>query len=279
MSLGIVVKGTEGVVLAADSRVSVHAERETQSGESIEFDVDFDNTNKLLRFSEPQHQHVGVLTFGQALIGRRTAHSFRPEIEEKHLPEERASVREYAETLQKFYQDQWDERVGVPEEGLRGASMSFIVAGYDEGEPYGRVFLFSIPSKNPPEEANVEEFGMSWGGQTEIVTRLVKGFDDALPIALKNETELDEKGVAEFLQTFAEQSQYSIPYEVLPLQDCINLAILMIRTTIDVQSLAIGPRGVGGRIEAATITREDGLQFIQQKELHGESHLRGGHHE
>lgn len=279
MSLGIAVKGTEGIVLAADSRVSVHAEREALNGERVEFDVDFDNTNKLLRFSEDQHQHVGLITFGQALIGQRTAHSFRPEIEEEHLPDERADIEQYAGILQDFYQDQWEERVGIPQEELQGGPMSFIVAGYDQGDPYGRVFLFSVPSQDPPEEANADEFGMSWGGQTEIVTRLVKGFDDALPLALESETELDQEGVTEFLQSFVDQSHYAIPYEVLPLQDCINLAILMIRTTIDVQSLAIGPRGVGGRIEAATITREEGLQFIQQKELHGERYLRGGRNE
>ena len=74
MSLGVVIKGTEGLVLAADSRVTLEAQRLGRAS----FPVNFDNASKLLSFSKP-HNFVGAVTYGLAVIGKRTAHSFIPE--------------------------------------------------------------------------------------------------------------------------------------------------------------------------------------------------------
>jgi hypothetical protein len=63
----------------------------------------------------------------------------------------------------------------------------------------------------------------------------------------------------------------SIPLQALPLQDCVDLAIFFIRTTINAQNLIVGLRGVGGPIEVATVTRREGLQFVQKKRIVGES--------
>ena len=39
------------------------------------------------------------------------------------------------------------------------------------------------------------------------------------------------------------------------------------------QSLSVDVRGVGGMIDVATITRTEGVQWIQQKQLKGEIEL------
>jgi hypothetical protein len=62
----------------------------------------------------------------------------------------------------------------------------------------------------------------------------------------------------------------SIPYQFLPLQDCVDLAMLMIRTTAQILDYQIGIRGVGGHIDVATITRKEGFQYVQRKEIRGE---------
>jgi len=56
----------------------------------------------------------------------------------------------------------------------------------------------------------------------------------------------------------------------MALQDCVDLAIFFIRTTIIAQKLTIGLRGCGGPIDVATITRRDGFQYIQKKAVFGE---------
>lgn len=53
----------------------------------------------------------------------------------------------------------------------------------------------------------------------------------------------------------------------MPLQDCVNLATLFIKTTIETQSLTVGLRGCGGAIDVAIITRNSYLKFIKKKEI------------
>ena len=116
MSLGIAFKGPEGIVLAADSRVTLTAE--TKRGEErILLPSTFDNATKLLRIAG--HSHVGVVTYGVGAIGQqepRTAHSFLPEFEDD-LPRdatEQLPVREFAAKLSQFFVRQWE--CGMPKD-------------------------------------------------------------------------------------------------------------------------------------------------------------------
>jgi len=63
----------------------------------------------------------------------------------------------------------------------------------------------------------------------------------------------------------------SIPLQAMGLQDCVDLAGLFVRTTIEAQRLAVGIRGCGGPIDIATITRSEGFRFVQRKQVHGEA--------
>jgi hypothetical protein len=61
-----------------------------------------------------------------------------------------------------------------------------------------------------------------------------------------------------------------IPYQFLPLQDCVDLAIFLIKTTSTLQRWTTGVRGVGGAIDVATITRTDGFRPVQEKRIVGD---------
>ena len=106
MSLGVVIKGSEGVVLAADSRVTLTAQAVNQPP----LHVNFDNATKVLSFSEP-NDYVGAVTYGQALIGMRTASSFVPEFElglkqdaeAANEKQPRLSVHDFAGKLSEFF--------------------------------------------------------------------------------------------------------------------------------------------------------------------------------
>ena len=64
-----------------------------------------------------------------------------------------------------------------------------------------------------------------------------------------------------------------IPWQFLPLQDCIDLSIFLIRTTMQLQKWLVALRGVGGAIDVATVTRTDGFKIVQIKELRGDDDL------
>ena len=262
MSLGVAIKGPEGIVLAADSRVTLQA---APVGGGATLPIFYDNATKLLSFS--RQRFVGAVTYGMAVIGNRTAHSFLPEFEVE-LPESPLSVREFAERLSAFFLKRWQH--DMPKD-YAGPAMTFVVGGFDEGAAYGEVHLLEIPFKpDPQERTNKIGFGMTWGGQLDIVSRIFHGFDPGLATLLAKESGSDPKAVAGWLQSAGPQLALAVPFEFLPLQDCINLAAAVIRTTAVFQNIAVRMRGVGGPTDIAVITRAEGLKFVQRKKLTGE---------
>ena len=263
MSLGVAIKGPEGVVLAADCRVTIDA----QAPNRPQILVHYDNATKLLNFSEPHF--VGAVTYGLGLIGQRTAHSYLPAFE-LALSKQRIPVRDFAQRLRDFFMARWQE--SSPPPNYTGPGVTFLIGGYDEEEPYGKVFLLEVPG-NPalqPRNDGHDNFGMTWGGQLEIANRLIQGFDPALPAALREKLGPDGPAIEQLLEEIRPALEFKIPNNILPLQDCIDLATFLIRTTMTAQRLADTVRGVGGPIEVAVITRTRGLEFIQRKQLHGE---------
>jgi hypothetical protein len=272
MSLGIVVKGSEGVVLAADSRLTLTATlpaNPAMPNLNVQIPVNFDNATKLLTFAKP-NTWIGAVTFGDAVIGTkpsdlRTPQSFLPEFE-ADLPSERLAVADFSKRLSDFFLDRWKARMPATHPG---PGMTFVVGGFDEDKPYGSVYLFVIPNQPMPDERSPNDFGMTFGGQNELMGRLIGGYDPrVIEIARK---ELNAPAVRlDAFQKALSQLQLAIPFQILPLQDCIDLALFLIRTTTSAQNLSIGIRGVGGAIDVAVITKRDGLSIIQQKELTGE---------
>lgn len=266
MSLGVVVKGAEGVVLAADSRVTLQG-KHPDTNEILQ--VNFDNATKLLSFEGPGHNFVAAVTYGAAVIGLRTAHSYLPEFEQRYLKDKkRLKVEEYATLLYQFFTDRWKD---APHDASDVSPMTMIVAGYDPDVAYGQVYLLDIPGRAPEQQSAAQtSFGMTWGGQLEIAARLVQGYDPLMVPLLADELGVTVERVQGALAKLAPKLSFQIPYAVLPLQDCVNLATFLIRATVTTQSLGVGMRAVGGPIDVATITRLEGLKFIQQKAIHGE---------
>lgn len=215
MSLGVVIKGPQGIVLAADSRVTLEAQKKGQPP----IPVNFDNATKLMSFSGV-HRFVGCVTYGAAVIGLRTAHSFVPEFEQRVLATEKASlsVEDYSRKLSAFFMSLWKEN--MPSD-YAGPNMTFVVGGYDPQAAYGKVFLFEIPGQPEPkaQHPSDNDFGMTWGGQLEVASRLIHGFDPAVPNIVKQTLNLDDKQVEQVYRSLRANLQFPIPYNVLPLQD------------------------------------------------------------
>ncbi len=261
MSLGIVIKAPEGLVLAAESRVTLSSKN--NKGEIIH--VNFDNATKLLTFSGANN-NIGAVTYGAAAIGFRTAHSFIPEFETK-LKDEKLSVKDFSKKLSDFFLKQWNEAMPQVKD-YKGRDMTFVVAGYDEGEAYGIIYNFEIPRKPEPiiHHPKKSDFGITWGGQRDIVDRLMMGYDSRFLSLLIKEGIIKKEDVKEVEKKLS-PLRLALPIQFMPLQDCINLAALFNSTTIKTQELTAGLRGCGGEIDLAIITRNNPLKFIQRKQL------------
>lgn len=272
MSLGIAFKGPEGVVLAADSRVTLMAQLSTSvPGQTMLAPATYDNATKLLKVKG--QDYVGAVTFGIGAIGMqapRTVHSYLPEFEAALVAENcsRLTVEEFASKLGDFFLAQWN---AVMPNVTPREQIVFFVGGIDPDAPYGRVFELHIPSAPKPKEwfQSANDFGAIWGGQREFVDRLVQGYDGRTLDIIKAELNVSPDAENRLTARLRELT-VPIPYQFLPLQDSIDLAIFLIRTTITLQTWQIGVRGVGGAIDVATITRTGGFHAVQQKAIRGE---------
>jgi len=272
LTLGIVFKGPEGIVLAVDSRVTLTSElRDPNQDKIMLLPSTYDNATKLLRVKG--QDFVGAITYGLGAIGQRdfrTAHSLVPEFEHELEGSKRLSVREFAKKLSDFYLHQWNNL--MPKD-YKGEPMIFLVGGYDERAAYGRIFEVIIPTRPEPEEWNAEDFGVVWGGQREFTDRIIQGFDPGAPSIIQKSLALGDDQMTKLVNDLRSRLGVHIPYPFLPLQDCVDLAIFLIRTTITIQGWIAGVRGVGGAIDVATITRTEGFKSIQQKTVLGERKL------
>src|SRR5262245_17792082 len=127
MSLGIAFKGPEGIVLAADSRVTLGLLMQGPDGVTTQIAATYDNATKMLRVDG--QTHVGAVTYGLGAIGGkepRTAHSFMPEFEQAlaQTNGRRLSVQEFAQKLSDFFMQQWNK--STPS-GYQGPDMIFLV--------------------------------------------------------------------------------------------------------------------------------------------------------
>ena len=281
MSLGFVFKGPEGVVLAVDSRVTLMVQDAPPfpGAPPILVPASFDNAAKLLEISN--QKYVGAVTYGAGAMGQqqpRTASSFLPEFEREleGLKKDnegrpiRLHVADFAERLGEFFMKQW-KSCGMPDTVPPGQEMVFLIGGYDEGEAYGRVFEIYIPNRPAPNELLPDGFGVAWGGQREITDRIIQGFDGQLPGMVQDILAVPPQQRNPALENeLRNRLTLHIPFPFLPLQDCVDLAIFFIKTTVTLQKWLVGVRGVGGMVEVATVTRMEGFRAIQRKRISGE---------
>ncbi len=275
------IKGSEGVVLAADSRVTLFNQVQQQPAPNapanapppppLLIPATFDNATKVLKV-EGQN-HIGAVTYGLGAFmtanGPRTMRSFIPELEEEleRASIGRLSVPDFANRLSEFFVRQWNQHVNRP--ANPGEEINFLVGGYDEGAPYGRAFSFVVPTQAVPVEQNPGpgQFGITWGGQHDLVFRLLYGFDVELPEFVRVNLNLTQQQLATLRQQIEPRFAAGIPFQFLPLQDSVDLAIFLIQSTINFQKFRTTVvRGVGGPVEVATVTR-DGFKFVSQKSI------------
>lgn len=274
MSLGIVIKGSEGIVLAADSRVTLFNQTPNPQipNQIFVLPANFDNATKVLTITD--QDRVAAVTYGLGAFitpnGPRTMHSFIPEFEEEltknNIPKN-IPTQDLAKHLGDFFMRQWKTLINRPPNP--GEEINFLVGGFDQGAAYGRVFLFVIPNQPAPVEQNVGpgQFGITWGGQHDLVFRLLFGFDMELPRFLQTALNMPAPQLMTIRQQMEQRFAAGIPYQFLPLQDCIELAVFLIESTIQFQHFRTTTmRGVGGAVRVATITKTKGFEWVPSKQ-------------
>jgi hypothetical protein len=152
-------------------------------------------------------------------------------------------------------------------------ALNFVVAGYDPGSRLGDLFAFDIPSPAAPTTPSrtSDNPGPWWIGQTDVVARIVNGYDwriAGLP-------PLQAAHQAGTLATDLDGLSYIIPWGAMTAQDAIDFAVSMIQVTATIQKFTAGISmqpgglaGVGGPIDVAVVRPGATVNWIRRKELH-----------
>lgn len=234
MSLVIAVYVPSGIVIAADSRMTVAREEKKQAkGQQVtlkERIVLSDNAYKVVDLSAVR---VGVGAFDTGIINDQPVDTHVRRFEEEAIAEE-DTVTSVPEKLIQYFQRSFP-KVGV----------GFLLGGYTTENRISVPYVFACHTVKEPhvQRINVDkqgtvEYGVLRAGDTAVVDRLVA--KDALPL-----------------------------FKAMPLQDAVDYSIYLIRTTIE--TLRFEPRypSVGGFIDVLVVTPDE-MRFVQRKELRGE---------
>lgn len=306
MSLGIAITTTGGIVLAADSRQSYQnlkgmgrigsdsAEKvfnlngrvglviagmafiqENNTSKNVSrFIEDFKRIHELKKLNVQQIADSLVTFFEGKFDYKKELKNLQTQIE-ANLNSSGAKMTEHhidnGQLTFKFKDPQGNEQKGVA--GVQG--LNFLVAGFNNDGSH-MVCNVSIPGNvkitRDSSEKN-KEYGADWIGQTDVITRVILGFDGrlfALPFIQKAVDETSEVQVRQQVGGL----EYVIQWGAMTMQDAVDFSKLAIETTTSIQRFSDGIQmdpgdmpGVGGAVDVAYLSVDQEFTWIKKKEL------------
>ena len=165
---------------------------------------------------------------------------------------------------------------GNEKDGTGGVDkMNLLVGGYNKDGSH-EVYICYIPGevqKKRDSREKGKEYGASWIGQSDVVSRIVLGFDGRIS-NLKFINEVERKIGQDQINKQLRNLQYVIQWGTMTLQDAIDFCTLMIQTTSAIQRFSDGIAadpgdmpGVGGSVDVAIITPDKGFVWVSKKKL------------
>jgi hypothetical protein len=235
LSLVVTVYVPSGIVMAADSRMTVQRNDERVEGDQTtrvqQQLVLSDNAYKVV---ELRKLGVGIAIYDAGIIDNQPADSHVHRFEEEVLTTE-DDVLTVGDKFLAYFQ-----------ENFPGVAVGYHIAGYRQEERARVPYVLVGHTVREPglRRVNVGEngttqYGITRAGDTLIANRLID---------------------ANYLPLFT----------AMPLQDAVDYAVHLIRSTID--TMRFEPRfpSVGGPIDVLVVTPE-GVRWVQRKELRGDS--------
>jgi hypothetical protein len=236
MSLVVTVYVPSGIVMAADSRMTVlrSEEREGEDGAKVKVQnqlVLSDNAYKVVAL---ESIGVGISVYDAGVINNEPVDSHVHRFEEEEITPDDDAVSCSEKFLAYFQGKHANVPIGFHVAGYQvegRASVPFVFVGHTTKQAGSR-------RVNVNKEGKVQ-YGIVRSGDIGVVNRLI------------------------------EKSQLPL-FAAMPLQDAVDYAVHLIRTTID--TMRFEPRfpGVGGAIDVLAV-RPGGMRWVQRKELRGEA--------
>jgi hypothetical protein len=234
MSLVVTVYVPSGIVMAADSRMTVLRSEDHGEGEQkTRVQQQLVLSDSAYKVVELKTVGVGASMYDAGVIDNQPVDSQVHRFEEEALAAG-DDVQAVADKFMQYFQTKHPNvNIGFHVAGYRlegKASVPYVLVGHTTRET-------TIRRVNATDDGTVQ-YGVVRAGDVLVANRLID---------------------ANYLPLFA----------AMPIQDAIDYAVHLIRTTID--TLRFEPRypSVGGPIDVLVLT-PGGMQWVQRKELHGE---------
>ena len=171
----------------------------------------------------------------------------------------------------KIHEGEKETRVGVD-------MIKLMVSGYNSNGNH-EVYTCHIPGKvQKVRDGNEKgkEYGSSWIGQTDVVSRIVLGFDGRVGNLEFVSKAVQEKGKEEINKQLR-NLEYVIQWGTMTVQDAVDFCVLMVQSTSAIQRFSDGIKGdpgdmpgVGGPVDVAVITPEKGFVWVKRKKINVE---------
>ncbi|MGA8367392.1 MAG: hypothetical protein WB716_08755 [Candidatus Acidiferrales bacterium] len=243
----------------------------------------YDNANKI--FNLIKGEPMGCATFGSGSIGNASIGTLIKDFRVK-LSVKDTKTNEFGFNISKYNMEQVAElladflgkeckKLRPPE--LTAINIGFLVGGYSSGESLGESWSVEInqgAASKPIKLREKDQAGINWGGQTEVLQRLVLGFSPRIFQTLADvskPTKTPEALMQELGPLLSAKVQAPIVFAPMPIQDAIDLGRFLVHSAIMFSRFLPGPQIVGGPIEIAAITKHEGFKWISRKHYYDQS--------
>lgn len=278
MSIAVLIGVHDGVVLAADSASTltfpVPPGMVLPPGQQGVVGNVYDNANKI--FNLVKGQPIGCITFGSGNIGNASIGTLIKDLRKKltDTPQEMAfnpeqyTMEAVADTLARFL---GNECAKLAQPAKLNTNLGLLLGGYSKPGDLGESWSIEIQKGVPQQPKKLRpdhEVGLSWGGATEVLQRMVVGFDPQIFQALANVIQPPQNPAvlaSQLAPVLAAQLQRPLVFAPMPIQDVIDLARFFVHSAIMYSRFLPGPNIVGGPIEIAAITKHENFKWISRK--------------
>lgn len=286
MSIGITCNISDGVILGADSAITISGKALTPSGMTEGVLKVYNDAEKVYQISDLP---IGIVTCGIAMIGSRTFKSYINEFEYEEKKEKlsKLNLEQICKFIYSFFMRKYEETFKKELETIHGKKyeeipdnkkpmLGIAVAGFSPKAYLSEVWQVSIPKKEEKEAIiklrDKGVFGTNWFGIYGSISRLIKGYDNQLLdqvigyLVNKFKIDIDTGSKAE-IKKILDQYEHKIPYNAMPLQEGVDHVKFLLDVVINETKFVIGAQICGGKVRVAVIDRDNGFRYVTDTNL------------
>lgn len=277
MSIAIVISVHDGIVIAADSASTLIVNTPAGMGVANVYN----NANKI--FNLIKGAPMGCVTYGSGSIGNASMGTLIKDFRQKLTDKDEAkqigfdrkkyTMEKVSKLLADFLGEECDK---ISDTALRQTiNIGLIIGGYSTGESLGEVWAVEVQqglAGEPKKLRQADQVGINWGGESEVIHRIVLGFSPRVFEVLSQVMQPPQPPQA-LMTTLGPllQAQLNSPlvFAPMPVQDAIDLGEFLVRSAVMFSRFLPGAQSVGGPIEIAAITKHEGFKWISRKYYYG----------